>query len=137
MSSVYLHALNRTRPLHWRVTPPGQPAVPDLVAPGASLRTSYGTGGIVVAVRGPYTQHWDLSHPPAWTILFVLPQHYRGHGKIPEHWWDNAKVMSVGDLVAVDRRLLKVCSDGSDEVFVDPLAQACALPSPTQLALAF
>lgn len=135
MSSIYLHALNGTRPPGWRVTPPGQPSVPDLVMPGARLRTSYGTGGIVVEVRGPHTQFWDLSHPPAWSILFVLPQHFGKQGAIPKHCFDNPKIMKVGDLVAVDRRLLKVCLDGPDEIFVDPLAAAGDV-SPTQFALA-
>ena len=135
MSSVYRHALNGTRPPAWRVTPPGQPAVPSLVSPGARLRTSYGTGGIVVDVRGPNTRFWDLSHPPSWAILFVLPQHYGKHGKIPDQYWDNPKIMAVGDIVAVDRRLLKVCADGREEIFVDPLADAGEVPF-TQFALA-
>lgn len=131
--SLYQHAMDGTTP-HMRGTPAGQQTVPQIVRPGMTIRTSYGTGGIVVDVRGPYTYMRQLKHPPNWSILYVLPQHYGRHGHIPMGWSENPKIHGINEIVAVDGRLLTTC--GQDEVFIVNATPATAINRAGQIEMA-
>lgn len=55
--SLYSAELGAHDPGRYRLTPSFSPDVPALVQPGMTIRTSYGTGGVVVAVGGPAIHH--------------------------------------------------------------------------------
>lgn len=131
--SVYQHALNGTVPPVWRETPPGQATVPELVLEGMTIRTSYGTGGIVVGVRGPFTRFWELKHPPSWTILYVVPADFGTHGGVPARWFDNPRICAINDVGAVDGRLLNLCSDV--ETFITSTARIAPVDRRGQIGL--
>ena len=99
-------------PGRYRRTPTGAPTVADLVHPGDTLRTSYCTGGVVVAVK-----EYSFTAPthdilPHFTIVFVPPQWYGRHRDTDRCW--------INECVAVDGRILKLFENNSDEVFVEP-----------------
>jgi len=133
--NAYQHHLNGTRPAAWRETPAGQPTVADLVQVGMTVRSSYGTGGIVVAVRGPYTQFLSLPHAPAWSILYVQPADYGRHGTVPAHWPDNPKISCLNDIVAVDGRLLNLCTGNDDETHITNTARLAPVDRRGQIGL--
>lgn len=102
----------------FRETPEGQPTVADLVKPGMTIRTSYGTGGKVLSVDGPFTEQLQPGgqvYPPSYTIVLTK------NGKKPDGW--------INELVAVDGRILKLFENNDDEVFLE--AEAAAAENPT------
>jgi len=91
-----------------RLTPPGQPTVPDLVKPGDVVRTSYDSGlYIVEEVAGPYTEG---GYPPHYTLVCTRLYPHPGRLRDTRFW--------LNELVAQDGRLLKLFEVNQDEVFV-------------------
>ncbi|MGG6898688.1 hypothetical protein [Rhizobium sp. BR 315] len=94
-----------------RPTPPRAPDVAALVHPGMVIRTSYGTGGTVIGVEGPFVHVApDGSEYPHFTIVYVPSERFGRHGKGDLNW--------INECVAVDRRILKLLEVDLDEVFV-------------------
>lgn len=94
-----------------RTTPPGAPDVAALVRPGMSVRTSYGTGGVVIEVGGPYVHiGQDGKKYPHFTIVYVPADRYGRHRDHDHNW--------INECVAVGGRILKLLEANSDEVFI-------------------
>ncbi len=95
----------------YRRTPLGEPTVADLVHPGDTVRTSYCTGGVVVAVR-EYSFRAPTSDAYAhFTIVFVPPERYGRHRDADLRW--------INECVAVNGRILMLFENNNDEVFVE------------------
>lgn len=98
-------------PVRYRVTPPGAPNVPALIRPGMAIRTSYGTGGIVIGIEGPFMHIApDRSEYPHFTIVYVPADRFGRHSKLDRNW--------INECVAVDGRILKLLEANGDEVFI-------------------
>lgn len=114
--STYTAALGAPDHRRYRRTPPGAPAVADLVRPGDTISTSYGTGGVVIEVKEYfYTAPTDerLSH---FTIVYVTPDRAAKHRDSDRNW--------INECVAVGDRILKLFEANTDEVFVVDRAPA-------------
>lgn len=110
--SLYSAELGAHDPGRYRLTPPFAPDVPALVQPGISVRTSYGTGGIVVAVEGPTVHHGrDGRQYPHFTIVYVPAKRFGRH-PAHDHCW-------INECVAVGDRILMLLEANDDEVFVE------------------
>ncbi len=106
------------------------PTVGDLVHVGDWVRTSYGTGGLVIAVRR--YEYFSVVH--AWTIMYVIPgvASQDKNGK----FYDSRHYNWLNEYVAVGDRILKLFENNHDEVFVVPApAEALRLARPAQLHL--
>lgn len=115
--SIYAAELGAHDPGRYRRTPAGAPDVPALVRPGMTVRTSYGTAGVVIAVEGPVIHFAsDGREYPHFTIVYVPADTLIRHSK-PDHNW-------ISECVAIDGRILKLLEANSDEVFIEPLAVA-------------
>lgn len=104
----------------YRRTPPGTPTVADLIHAGDIVRTSYGTGGVVIAVNElSFTAPTGeaLSH---FTIVFVPLDRYGRHRDSDLRW--------LHECVAVDGRILMLFEINSDEVFVVDHARPTSAP---------
>jgi hypothetical protein len=113
--SLYSADLGCHDPGRYRFTPPCAPDVSALVRPGMTVRTSYGTGGIVIAVRGPVIHvGTDGREYPHFTIVYVPADRFGQHSKQDHNW--------INECVAVDGRILKLLEANSDEVFVEAAA---------------
>jgi hypothetical protein len=113
--STYTAALGAPDRCRYRRTSPGAPAVADLVRPGDTISTSYGTGGVVIEVKEYfYTAAPDerLSH---FTIVYVPSDRAAKHCDADRHW--------INECVAVGNRILKLFEANTDEVFVVGHAQ--------------
>lgn len=115
--SAYSASLGASDPGRYRRTPPGEPDVAGLVRPGAIIRTSYGTGGIVVEIK-----QWSFTALtgeifPHYTIVFVPPDKQHRYRDRDRHW--------INECVAVHGRILKLFKANPDEVIVE------ATPAPT------
>jgi hypothetical protein len=113
--STYTAALGAPDRCRYRRTPPGAPTVADLVKPGATISTSYSTGGVVIEVE----EHFHaaptgevLSH---FTIVYVPPDRAAKNCDADRHW--------INECVAVGDRILKLFEANTDEVFVDDRIQ--------------
>lgn len=96
----------------YRMTPPCAPDVPALVRPGMTVHTSYGTGGIVIAVEGPVIHVApDGGEYPHFTIIYVPVDRFGRHSKLDRNW--------INECVAVDGRILKLLEANSDEIFIE------------------
>ena len=94
----------------YRRTPSGARNVADLVGPGDTVRTSYDTGGVVIAVKEySFTASTGDSYPH-FTIVAVPRDRYGRHRDADRHW--------INECVAVDGRILKLFENNTDEVFV-------------------
>ncbi|MBF9235629.1 hypothetical protein [Microvirga alba] len=120
------------KPDRYRQTPDGQPTVADMVKPGMTVRTSYGTGGIVTNVSGPHPI-WNplkLDYPEGletYSIVYATPEKYGRHtGK---------DLGCLNELVAVDGRILKLFGANEDEVLVEPVPTQFPVNRAGQLAL--
>lgn len=110
--SIYAAELGAPDPGHYRSTPAGAPDVAALVHPGIVIRTSYGTGGTVIDVKGPHVHVApDGSEHPHFTIVYVPSERFGRHGKLDGNW--------INECVAVDGRILKLLEANLDEVFVE------------------
>ena len=117
-------------------TPAGQPSVTDLVRPGMAVRTSYHTGGIVVAVKGPFTDRIDGRDYETWSVLYVLAQDYGKHGHIPEgNWFNNPKICAVNELVAVDGRIFALFENNDDELLIEDADQRTPVDKHGQMGM--
>ncbi len=116
--SLYSAELGAHDPGRFRSTPSGAPDVAALVHPGMVIRTSYGTGGTVIAIEGPYVHVApDGSEYPHFTIVYVPSERFGRHGKPDRNW--------INECVAVDGRILKLLEANLDEVFIES-----AVPDP-------
>ncbi|MBX3583253.1 MAG: hypothetical protein KF810_15290 [Rhizobiaceae bacterium] len=94
----------------YRRTLPAAPSVADLVRPGDTVATSYGTGGVVIEVteyfyKAPTGE--TLSH---FTIVYVPPDRAQKYRDSDRHW--------INECVAVGDRILMLFEANCDEVFV-------------------
>ncbi|NTE68109.1 hypothetical protein G6M85_21125 [Agrobacterium tumefaciens] len=102
-------------PGRYRLTSPRAPDVPALVHPGMAVQSSYGTGGIVIAVEGPVIHVApDGRAYPHFTIVYVPTDRFGRHSKLNRNW--------INECVAVDGRILKLFEANSDEVFIEAVA---------------
>ena len=114
--STYAAALGAPDRCRYRRTPPGAPTVADLVKPGDTISTSYGTGGVVIEVKEYFYAAPTgemLSH---FTIVYVPPDRGAKHRDTDLSW--------VNECVAVGNRILKLFEANTDEVFVLGCAQS-------------
>ena len=89
--------------------------MPTLVHPGLAVRTSYGTGGIVIAVEGPVTHIGTNGREyPHFTIVYVPVDRFGRHSKLDHNW--------INECVAIEGRILKLLEANSDEVFLEAAA---------------
>ena len=111
-SNGYMAQLNAgTDAGRYRQTPAGQPTVADLVKPGTSIATSYGTGGIVISVEGhEYFRGVDGQIRKTWTVTFV-PERKWPSRRETDHCW-------INECVAVDGRILMLFENNDDEVLI-------------------
>ncbi|OBZ97485.1 hypothetical protein ADU59_00200 (plasmid) [Pararhizobium polonicum] len=110
--SLYSAELGAHDPGGYRSTPNGAPDVAALVHPGMVIRTSYGTGGTVIGVEGPYVHVApDGRDYPHFTIAYVTTERFDRHGKLDRSW--------INECVAVDGRILKLLEANLDEVFIE------------------
>lgn len=63
----------------YRRTPAGSPTVADLVHAGDTVRTSYGTGGVVISVNELSLTALTGEALPHFTIVYVPPDRYGRH----------------------------------------------------------
>jgi hypothetical protein len=114
--STYTAGLGAPDPCRYRRTPPAAPTVADLVQPGDTVSTSYGTGGVVIEVKEYFhaaPTGEPLSH---FTIVYVPPDRVTKHRDTDRHW--------INECVAIGDRILKLFEANADEVFVVDRAQA-------------
>ncbi len=114
--STYAASLGAPDRCRYRRTPPGAPTVADLVKPGDTVSTSYGTGGVVIEVKEYFYAAPTgemLSH---FTIVYVPPDRGAKHRDTDLSW--------VNECVAVGNRILKLFEANTDEVFVLGCAQS-------------
>lgn len=110
--SLYSAQLGAHDPGFYRSTSPGAPDVAALVRPGTAIHTSYGTGGIVIEVGGPYEHVGeDGKSRLHFTIVYVPVSRY-GHHRDIDHRW-------INECVAVGGRILMLFEANTDEVFID------------------
>jgi hypothetical protein len=110
--SLYSAELGVPNPGRCRSTPGGAPDLAEFVHPGMVIRTSYGTGGTVIAVEGPYVHVApDGSEHPHFTIVYVPSERFGRHGKLDRNW--------INECVTVNGRILKLLEANLDEVFID------------------
>jgi hypothetical protein len=106
-------------PGEYRQPLPHDLALPDLVPIGATVRTSYGTGGVVTAVyRYPVNVAAGQTRD-CWTIEIT---DFRPRGKITRGW--------LNEYVVHDGRIRALFMANDDEVFVDEAPASEALPHP-------
>lgn len=117
--SLYSAELGAHDPGRYRSTQSGAPDVPALVCRGMAVRTSYGTGGIVIAVEGPFIHVApDGREYPHFTIVYVPVDRVGRHSTADYHW--------INECVGVDGRILKLLEVNTDEVFIEPSPPARA-----------
>ncbi len=110
--SLYSAELGAHDPGCHRSTPSGAPDVAALVHPGMVIRTSYGTGGTVIGVEGPYVHVApDGRDYPHFTIVYVPSERSDRHGKPDRNW--------INECVTVNGRILKLLEANLDDVFVE------------------
>ena len=118
--SIYQTKLGYPDPGRYRRTPPGAPTVSELVRPGDTVRTSYGTGGIVTAVdQAMFTAPTGEAFPH-FTIVVVPPGQC---GRYPDQVRH-----CLNEYVAVDGRIRKLFEASNDEVFVVERARPISEP---------
>jgi len=111
-NSLFSAGLGAHDPECYRTTPVGAPDVAALVGPGMSIRTSYGTGGIVVEVTGPMIHvASDGREYPHFTIVYVPPDRFGRHSASDHRW--------INECVAAGGRILMLLEANTDEVFVE------------------
>ena len=82
-----------------------------------AVRTSYGTGGIVIAVEGPFIHVAPGGREyPHFTIVYVPSDRFGRHTKSDCNW--------INECVAVGRRILKLLEPNLDEIFIGAVPAA-------------
>lgn len=94
----------------YRRTQSGAPTVAELVHPGDTVTTSYGTGGVVIAVNELSFTAPTGETLPHFTIVYVPSDRHGRHRDNDRRW--------LNECVAVEGRILKLFENNSDEVFV-------------------
>jgi len=113
--SLYSADLGGHDPGRYRAVRHHAPRCPGSRAPGMAVCTSYGTGGIVIAVKGPAIHiAQDGNEYPHFTIVYVPADLCGRHSKLDHNW--------INECVVVDGRILKLREANSDEVFVEAMA---------------
>jgi len=113
----------------YRVTPPGEKKVPEILTPGTIITTSWGTGPhVVLEVAGPF-----FYHDPDSSDVF---EHWGIGIQTPGEWAAGRKEASGGinDLVAVGARILHLFENNSDEVFIVGKSDVVRRPAPTTIS---
>ncbi len=96
----------------YRTTPAGQRMVAGVVEIGMEIRSSYDTGGLVIAVRGPFPyESSEGQRYEHYTVVYVHAEHWTAKRREQHACW-------INELVAVDGRLLKLFEANDDEVFI-------------------
>ena len=124
--STYTADLGVSDRRQYRRTPPGSPTVADLVRPGDTVSTSYGTGGVVVELKEYFyaaPTGETLSH---FAIVYVPTDRAKNYRDTDRHW--------INECVAVGDRILMLFEANEDEVFVVDQAQP-ADPQPPRTIL--
>jgi hypothetical protein len=103
----YWAKLGYMDPGEYRQPLPHDPALPDLVRIGATVRTSYGTGGVVTAVYRYWVNVAEGQTRDCWTIEITDP---RRRGEAARGW--------LNEYVVHDGRILALFMANDDEVFV-------------------
>lgn len=114
--STYTASLGVPDRSRYRRTPAGAPMVADLVRPGDTISTSYGTGGVVIKVKEYFyaaPTGETLSH---FTIVYVPPDRTSKYRDTDRCW--------INECVAIGDRILKLFEANTDEVFVVGRAQS-------------
>ena len=112
--SLYSASLGAYDPGRYRSTPCGAADVAAFVRPGMTVRTSYGTGGIVVEVVGPSVHvATDGKEYPHFTIVYVSADRVGRHSNLDRNW--------INECVAVGGRILKLLEANRDEVFIEEI----------------
>jgi hypothetical protein len=114
--STYTAGLGAPDRCQYRRTPPGAPTVADLVQPGDTASTSYGTGGVVIEVKEYFyaaAMGETLSH---FTIVYVPSDRASKYRDSDRSW--------INECVAVGDRIFKLFEANTDEVFIIDRAQA-------------
>jgi hypothetical protein len=114
----YWAKLGYSDPGEYRQPLPHDPALPDLVPIGATVRTSYGTGGVVTAVYRYPVNLADGQTRDCWTIEITDPRR-RGEAS---RGWLNEYVVCAG-------RIRALFMANEDEVFVE---DGAPLPMPPE-----
>jgi hypothetical protein len=109
--STYTASLGAPDRCRYRRTPPGAPVVADLVRPGDTITTSYGTGGVVIEVKEYFYTAPTRERLSHFTIVYVPPDRTAKHRDTDRNW--------INECVAVGDRILKLFEANPDEVFVD------------------
>lgn len=111
----------------YRRTPPGTPTVMDLVHPGDTVCTSYGTGGVVIAVNECAFAAPTGETFPHFTIVYVPPDRFGRHRESDLHW--------INECVAVDGRILMLFENNDDEIVVVERVQPISRPPPRSILI--
>lgn len=111
----------------YRRTPIGARTVSDLVRPGDTVRTSYETGGVVIAVNACSFAARTGEALPHFTIVYVPPERFGRHRDSDRHW--------INECVAVDDRILMLFENNTDEVFVVERARPISEPPPRSIRI--
>jgi hypothetical protein len=102
----------------YRLTPEGQPRVPDLVAPGSVIITNYDTGPyIVTCVIGPFEYRPDDGDGEPYQHYSLQMVHSAKFIEKPTRATLKGDSY-INEVVAVDGRLLKLFEANTDEVTV-------------------
>lgn len=110
--SLFSASLGAHDPGHHRITPPRAPDVPALVGPGMAIRTSFRTGGVVVAIDGPVLHLAPVGREYTHFTIVYVPSDRFGRHSAADHRW-------INECVAVDGRILMLLEANEDEVFVE------------------
>lgn len=108
--SIYTADLGVPDRCRYRRTPPGARTVSDLVRPGDTVSTSYGTEGVVIEVKEYFyvaPTGATLSH---YTVIYVPSDSAATYRNADRHW--------INECVAMDGRILMLFEANTDEVFV-------------------
>lgn len=123
--STYTAGLGVPDRCRYRRTPPGALTVADIVRPGDTVTTSYGIGGVVVAVKEYFYVAPTGETLPHFTIIYVPADRAAKYRDSDLHW--------INECVAVGDRILMLFEANTDEVFVDRTRRAEAQPARTIL----
>lgn len=114
--SIYTASLGAPDRCRYRRTPPGAPTVADLVKPGDTISTSYGTGGVVIEIKEYFYTAPTRERLSHFNIVYVPTERAAKHRDADRHW--------INECVAVGDHILKLYEANTDEVLVVKRAQS-------------
>ncbi|WP_262029234.1 hypothetical protein [Microvirga sp. Mcv34] len=109
----------------YRVTPPGERKVPEILTPGTLVRMSWcECSYVVLSTTGPFWFHDPDSSRvfEKWSLQLVSPDEWETGRKEPTAW--------VNDLVAVGSRVRALFENNDDEIVVEGKHAAVRKPAP-------